>query len=252
MSTPDVSIIICVYNEMGRIEAGLQDVLTSVGARSERVEILVIDNCSTDGTREWLETCAYPEITKIFNERNLGKGGSIKKGIAASRGNFVVIHDPDLEYRADDIWTLTAAMAETGASMALGSRILSKRPNYAYVANYWGVIFLTSIINVLFGCRLTDSATAMKLMDGELVRNMRWRSNSFNLDFELVAQIAHVGGTVIERQAYYAPRTRAEGKKIRIVRDGIESLVAILKCRLMSRSSIIDEKIRRRLLNSVR
>lgn len=235
---------------MGRIEAGLQDVLASVAKRSERTEILVIDNRSTDGTREWLEAFPPDGITRIFNERNLGKGGSIKKGIAASRGRRVVIHDPDLEYRADDIWILIDAMRETGASMVLGSRILSERPNYAYVANYWGVIFLTTIINILFGCRLTDSATAMKLMDGELVRSMRWRSNGFNLDFELVSQIAHIGGVIIERQAHYTPRTRAEGKKIRAIKDGVESLLAILRCRLMHRSSVIDEKIRRRILNS--
>jgi len=252
MSAIEVSIIICVYNEKPRIEAGLEDVLASVARRPERVEILVIDNCSTDGTREWLKACSYPHITKIFNERNLGKGGSIRKGIAASQGRFVVVHDPDLEYRADDIWTMVDCMRETGASMVLGSRILSEKPTYAYVANYWGVIFLTTVINVLFGCRLTDSATATKLMDGELVRNMRWRSNGFNLDFELVAQIAHVGGKVLERQAHYAPRTKAEGKKIRAVKDGIESLLAILRCRLMPRSSVIDEKTRRHILQSNR
>ncbi|MBL6945529.1 MAG: glycosyltransferase family 2 protein [Rhodospirillales bacterium] len=252
MNAIEVSIIICVYNEKARIEAGLEDVLASVAKRSERVEILVIDNCSTDGTREWLQANARPEISMIFNERNLGKGGSIKKGIAASKGRFVVIHDPDLEYRADDIWTMVDCMRETGASMVLGSRILSQRPNYAYITNYWGVIFLTTIINVLFGCRLTDSATATKLMNGDLIRNMRWRSNGFNLDFELVAQIAHVGGKVLECQAHYAPRTKSEGKKIRAVKDGIESLLAILRCRLISRSSIIDDEIRRRILGPSR
>jgi len=239
MPQPDLTILLCVFNEIGRIEAGLRDVLQSVENRPEGVEILIIDNCSTDGTREWLQTVDHPLVKVVLNPANLGKGGSIKRGIELSRGRFVVIHDPDLEYRADDIWVLVERMRETGAAMVLGSRIYSSPPHYAYVLNYWGVVFLTSVINVLYGCRLTDSATAMKLMDGDLVRRLKWDSNGFDLDFELVSRIARTGGKILECQAAYAPRTKAEGKKIRAFRDGSLALLAILKSRFIPMSRIL-------------
>lgn len=239
MPQPDLTILLCVFNEIGRIEAGLQDVLQSIEHRHETVEILIIDNGSTDGTRAWLETVSHPSVRVILNPANLGKGGSIKKGIGLSRGRFVVIHDPDLEYRADDIWGLVERMRETGASMVLGSRILNSPPKYVYALNYWGVVFLTGLINLLYGCRLTDSATAMKLMDGDLARRLLLDSDGFDLDFELVARIARTGGNILECQAAYAPRTKAQGKKIRAVHDGWLALLAILKSRFIPLSKIL-------------
>jgi glycosyltransferase involved in cell wall biosynthesis len=229
----------CAYNEIGRIEKSYEDLLESRKNRNEKIEILFIDNGSTDGTREWLQTITDPDVKLIFNETNLGKGGSIKKGIQLSEGKYVVIHDPDFEYRAADVWKCYDHAKETGAAFVLGSRILGDEVRYEYLANYLGVKFLSFVINVLYGCRLTDTATAMKLLDGDVIRSLSLRCNGFDLDFELVTRVARSGGRIVEVPAEYYPRTVAEGKKIKAIQDGLASLKVILKDRFVSRSSIL-------------
>ena len=238
-SKPDLTIILCVYNEMGRIQPALEDLLTSLDGRSETVEIMVLDNHSTDGTREWLRQLDNSRIRVELNERNLGKGGSIKKAIKMSHGQYVVIHDPDLEYRAQDVWRLFNLARKRRASLALGSRILGGQIRYRYLRNYIGVWILTRIICFLYGCRVTDAATAMKLMNGDLARSLRLKSNGFDLDFELVARIARLGGVVLEAPIEYHPRSKEEGKKLREWRDGLLALRVILRDRLLPRSQFV-------------
>ncbi len=236
---PLLSVIVCAYNEMGRIQPALDELLASMNGRSEDTEIIVLDNASTDGTGEWLQTFRHPSVTVALNGQNLGKGGSIQKGIRLSRGRWVVIHDPDLEYRAQDIWGLLEQARRTGASLVLGSRVLGGEVRYKYLQNYIGVCVLTWIIRALYGCRITDAATAMKMMDGELARRLRLESRGFDLDFELITRIVRLGGSVQEVPIDYQPRTKEEGKKIRAWRDGLLALRPILRDRLRPRSSFV-------------
>ena len=164
----------------------------------------------------------------ILNDHNIGKGGSIKRAFGLSRGRHVVIHDPDMEYRAADIWRLFDLARSDGASLVLGSRVLAGEVRYKYYRNYLGVLLLTWLTNVLYGCRVTDTATAMKLLDGDIARGVSWQCNGFDLDFELVSRIAAMRGRIDECGAEYYPRTRSEGKKIRAVRDGLMALRTIL------------------------
>ena len=235
----DLTVIMCAYNEMGRIQLALEDLAESRCGRDETVQIVILDNLSSDGTREWLGSVDNPDVQVVFNECNLGKGGSVRRGIALSTGRHVVIHDPDLEYRADDIWSLLHAARAEQAGMALGSRVLGGGVAYKYLGNYLGVRFLTSIINLLFGARLTDSATAMKLIDGEIARSMSFAATGFDLDFELVVRVLRLGHRIIERRVHYAPRTVAEGKKLRAFRDGALALKVILRDRLLPRSRFV-------------
>lgn len=235
----DVTVIMCVHNEMGRIQPALEDLLESRRVRQETVEIIILDNLSSDGTREWLESVEGPDIQVVFNEANLGKGGSIRRGIALSSGRYVVVHDPDLEYQGSDVWRLLDAARTEQADMALGSRVLGGNIAYKYLQNYIGVRFLTSVINLLYGSRLTDSATAMKLIDGEVARGLRLTSTGFDLDFELVARVLRLEGKVIEMRIQYSPRTIAEGKKVRAVRDGALALRVIVRDRLLPRSRFV-------------
>lgn len=229
---PALSIIMCAYNEIERIEGGLDDVLRSLNGRSDKVEILIFDNCSTDGTREWLSRFRHPLVRVEFNETNLRKGGSIKRGLQLARGHHVVIHDPDLEYRASDIWQMLESAYQTKASLVLGSRVLGGHTRYAYLQNYLGVRFLTWLINVLYGCRITDAATALKLLDRDMARRLDLRCDGFDLDFELVAAVVRSGGRVEEVPVEYYPRTLEQGKKIRAWRDGMMALKTILVNRL--------------------
>ncbi|TAJ10888.1 MAG: glycosyltransferase family 2 protein [Nitrospirae bacterium] len=230
---PDLTIIMCVYNEMGRIQASLDELFKALEGRRELVEVLVLDNCSTDGTREWLKTVIHPVAKVQFNERNLGKGGSVKRGMKLSRGRHVIIHDADQEYQASEIWTMLDRANETKSQLVLGSRVLGGciRHEYVYYRNYLGVRFLTWLINALYGCRITDAATALKLMDGDVARSLDLRCSGFDLDFELVARVVRKGYTVEETAVQYRPRTKREGKKIRAWRDGLLALWAILVTR---------------------
>jgi GT2 family glycosyltransferase len=176
-----------------------------------------------------------PEVQVLFNDANLGKGASIKRGIASSNGKYVVIHDPDLEYEASDVWDLLNAAREENARVVLGSRVLGgEHISYQYRANYLGVMFLTACINVLYRSRLTDPATAMKLLDGDLARSLKLRSTGFDLDFEIVVRLLRLGHNIVEKRVKYIPRTRTEGKKLRAWRDGLHALRVILRDRILS------------------
>jgi dolichol-phosphate mannosyltransferase len=225
---PALSIIMCAYNEIERIEEGLNDVLRSLEGRSANVEILIFDNCSTDGTREWLSGLRHPLVRVELNERNLGKGGSIRRGLRLARGQHIVIHDPDLEYRASDVWHMLEMAYQTKASLVLGSRVLGGTARYVYLQNYLGVRFLTWLINVLYGCHITDAATALKLLEREMAQRMDLQCDGFDLDFELVAAAVRLGGKVEEVPVEYYPRTREQGKKIRALRDGLLALKTII------------------------
>ena len=236
---PELSIVMCTFNEMGRIEPAIDDLASSIDGRSDSVEIIVLDNGSTDGTREWLQAVRMPNFQVVFNESNLGKGGSVKKGIRISRGKYVVIHDPDMEYRAADLWRLLDAAREEGVAMVLGSRVLGGHVAYHYLANYLGIWFLTKLINVLFGSRITDAGTATKLLNGELARGLRLQGTGFDLDFEIVARVSRLGHRISERRIEYFPRTKAQGKKLRAWRDGLLSLRTILRDRILPRRRFV-------------
>lgn len=230
---PTLSIILCVYNERERLPRAFDELLESLHQREEHIEILIVDNGSSDGTREWLAGLSVPRVRILLNEQNVGKGGSIRRALAESRGDYVVIHDPDCEYLAADIWPLLDRMRGESADLGLGSRLAEGRVRFVYIQNYFGVWGLTTLINLLYGCRITDAATAMKMLRGDLARRLALVSTGFDLDFELVVRIARLGGRIVETGVQYFPRSRREGKKIRALRDGLSALRVILRDRLV-------------------
>ncbi|MBU2510661.1 glycosyltransferase family 2 protein [bacterium] len=236
---PDLTIIICSYNEIGRIEQTYVDLLQTLELRQEKPEIFFIDNGSTDGTREWLSKIEHPDVQVIFNEHNLGKGGSLKKGIGLSTGNYVVVHDSDFEYRAADVWKCYDQAESQKASLVLGGRFANGRTDSYHLVNYLGVRFLTLLINILYGCWIKDSASAIKLFKGDILRSINLESDGFELDFELVARVARIGGKVLEVPAAFYPRTSEEGKKVRAFSDGFASLKVILKNRFLPQSMLL-------------
>lgn len=237
-STPDVSFILCCYNEEERIREALEQVLVFIDGVEEDTEVLVIDNGSEDKTREIIATFSHPNLQVILNETNLGKGGSIRKGIDLARGKHIVIQDPDLEYLVEDSWEVYLKVVKEKAQMGLGTRVSPGATRFIYLQNYLGVLFLTQTINILFGTKITDSATATKVMESNLIKTLRLDASGFNLDFQLITRIARGGGTVVEHPVRYFPRTVAQGKKIRPVKDGLASLIAILRDRILPASQI--------------
>jgi glycosyltransferase involved in cell wall biosynthesis len=233
-----LSIIICVYNEHRTIhEAIEQACAVDLGPGWEK-EIVVVDNFSTDGTREFLQSLDLPgvgecPIRAIFHPRNLGKGASVRTGIAEVSGDYFVIFDADLEYEAADLAHLAAAVVPGETIAVFGSRTSGGRRIYKYAKNYWGVRFLTAVANLLYGSRLTDIAAGLKLVRLEVARSLNLGTSGFDLDFELPCRLIKRGYEIAEVPIAYHPRGFEEGKKIKAFRDGFRSLWAIVKTRFV-------------------
>ncbi len=165
-----LSVIICCYNEAATIEDVIE--LTrrvELGGGWER-EIIVVDNFSTDGTREILESISEPDTTAIFHERNMGKGASIRTGISVMKGSYMIIQDADNEYDPAEHASFCRLADETSAAAIFGSRVLGGDVKYEYAHAYLGVRFLTAVTNLLFGGRLTDVATATKMVRADVIQ----------------------------------------------------------------------------------
>lgn len=246
-----LSVIICCYNE--------KNTIADVIARTQAVdlgpgwsrEIIVVDNFSTDGTREILQEIDDPEIRVIFHERNMGKGMSIRTGIAHMRGDYMLIQDADWEYDPAEHPKFCEKAAATQAAAIFGSRVLGGQAKYEYTHAYLGVRVLTAVTNLLFGGNLTDVATATKMVRADVVKSLNLTTTDFNLDFELPNKILLAGHEILEIPISYNPRTYAEGKKI-TSRDGLKALLVMLRDRLgLSAVLKTDAKLKRPSANEV-
>jgi len=229
-----LSIIICAYNERRTIlDAIRQAHAVDLGPGWEK-EIIVVDNFSTDGTRELLQTVNLPDVRVIFHPRNLGKGTSVCTGMAEAHGDYFVIFDADLEYEADDLPRMVAAIVPDKTIAVLGSRTLGGRKIYKYARNYWGVRLLTALANLLYGSRLTDIAVGLKLARLDVARSLNLGGSGWGLDFELPCRLLKHGYDIVEVPVAYHPRTIKEGKKLnRPFRTGLRALWVILKTRFV-------------------
>jgi glycosyltransferase involved in cell wall biosynthesis len=226
-----LSVIICCFNERSTIENVVQATkAVDLGPGWER-EITVIDNNSIDGTREVLREMNEPDITIILNEKNLGKGGSIRIGIQKMTGDYMIIQDADSEYNPEDHTRFCQYVDKYEPAAIFGSRILGGDVKYEYVHAYFGVRFLTAMTNLLFRSELTDVATATKMVKADLVKALNLTCSGFDLDFELPDKIILSGHEIHEIAIDYDPRTYADGKKIKAV-DGLIALKIMLRDRL--------------------
>ena len=226
-----ISIIVCVFNERDTIETVLERIQTVDFGAGWNKEVLVIDNCSTDGTRELLQASRWSDTEIILNPRNLGKSGSIRAAISRLSGDYAVIQDADLEYHPNQLPMLLRKAQSDGAVAVLGSRVLGGRPQYIYYHAFLGVRLLTALTNMLYGSRLTDVATAIKMVRSDVLKSLQLVGTGFELDFELVDKLLLAGHTVHEVALEYDPRSYSQGKKIRAI-DGVRALWVILRDRM--------------------
>jgi dolichol-phosphate mannosyltransferase len=224
-----LSIIICAYNEKDSILTVL-DRVNAVDFGSWEKEILVVDNCSTDGTREILQELNLPHTRVIYQPQNMGKGNSIRTAIQHLSGDYAVIQDADLEYDPQDL-RLLVHEAEKGKVAIFGSRTLGGRAVYKYARAYWGVRLITGMMNLLFGGRLTDAATATKMVRSDVLKALNLVGNGFDLDFELPDKLLIAGVDIAEVPISYNPRSYEEGKKIK-ASDGLKAFGIMLRDRL--------------------
>jgi len=222
-----LSIIICAYNERRTVvEAINQAHAVDFGPGWER-EVVVVDNCSTDGTRELLQKVEMPDVRIIYHPQNLGKSASMLSGIHAATGDYFVIFDADLEYDAADLPRLVEEIIPGETVAVFGSRTSGGRRVYQYAENYWGVRILTQLANLLFHADLTDIAVGTKLARVDVVRALKLSAHEFDLDFELPCKLLKHGHEIIEVPIAYHPRTAAQGKGLvgaKAIRTGFRVL----------------------------
>ncbi|HHN94562.1 MAG TPA: glycosyltransferase family 2 protein [Anaerolineae bacterium] len=230
-----LSVIICAYNERRTIaEAIRQASQVDLGDGWEK-EVIVVDNFSTDGTRELLQTVDEPNVRVILHPRNLGKSASVLTGIREATGDYFAIFDADLEYEAEDLARMAAAVVPGETVAVFGSRTLGGRRIYKYAQNYWGVYLLTHVTNLLYGSRLTDIAAGPKLARVDIVRSLGLKPHDFDLDFELPCKLLRRGYEIVEVPIAYHPRTAEEGKGLvgwKAFRTGFRALWIIIRTRL--------------------
>jgi dolichol-phosphate mannosyltransferase len=253
-----LSVLMPVYNEC----ATLREILKRVENVPIEKEIVLVDNCSTDGTRELLQEMlergeAVPGeanageaavdargtiLRVILQERNNGKGSSVRRALEAARGEWIIVQDADLEYDPQDYLKLLLAAQKWEASpgrkeqdvAVFGTRLsrgsLARR-NQLQDAFLVGRIGLSVAFRVLYATSLSDVATCYKLMRRHVAQSLGLQADGFDLDFEIAARLRRRGVRIVEVPISYQPRGKGEGKKIRALQDGSRALWTLLKYR---------------------
>jgi glycosyltransferase involved in cell wall biosynthesis len=223
-----VSIIVPVYNEAATVTAVL-DRLLSVALPAPR-EVVVVDDGSTDGTRDALD--AYPargDVRVIHAATNGGKGAAIRLGLAEARGTILAIQDADLELDPAQLGELLVPIVEGRARVVYGSRFLAGQPDAPFMT-LLGNRLLTRATNAIYGARLTDMETCYKLMETAVARSLHLEANRFDIEPEITAKLLRAGHVIHEMPVRFQPRSRAQGKKIRW-RDGVTALAVLWRHR---------------------
>ena len=225
---PLISIVVPVYNEV-RTVASVIERLFAIDLPAPR-EILVVNDGSTDGTREVLDQIPRrPELRIIHAEKNGGKGSAIRTGFANASGTIVAIQDADLELDPAQLAALVKPILDGRTRVVYGSRFLAGRPAAPWLSIAANEV-LTGVTNVLFGGRLTDMETCYKVMAADIAKSLNLESNRFDIEPEITAKLLRAGHTILELPVRFEPRSRAQGKKIGW-RDGVRAIQVLLKYR---------------------
>lgn len=225
-----VSIIIPCYNEHKTIDQIVNKILSQ---NKIEKEIIIIDDCSTDGTKEILQKNINSKVDKIiYNKKNFGKGFCIKKGIEISTGQIVLIQDADLEYDPSDYNKILKPIFEGNADVVYGSRFVGSEEKR--VLFYWhsvGNYLLTTLSNIFSNLNLTDMENCYKAFKSDLIKSINLEEERFGFEPEITAKIAKKKIRIFEVGIKYFGRTYSEGKKI-TWRDGFSALRCIIKYNL--------------------
>lgn len=225
-----LSVLIPAYNEIKSIDT----LLEKIQAVPLTKEIIIVDDGSTDGTRDRLATYAsVPNIRVVYHEHNQGKGAAIRTAIQHMTGDIAIIQDADLEYEPQDYLALVQPIVDGREKVVYGSRFLNRENRHSYMSFYIGGQVVTLLTNVLYNQRLTDEPTCYKVFDSHLLRSIPLDCTRFEFCPEVTAKVAKRGIRIKELPINYYPRSIAEGKKISWF-DGLEAIWVLFKYRVVN------------------
>jgi len=210
------------YNE----EATLSEIVGKVLKIPYLLELIIVDDCSTDETSRIAEELSqtYPQVRVAHTPKNSGKTEALKTGFALTRGSIVIVQDADLEYDPNEIFSVIKPIIDGHADVVYGSRFLvRKATRVLYFYHYLANKFLTFFSNLLTNLNMTDVETGYKAFRGDIIRNMHITSSGFGFEIEVTAKIAKLGCPIYEVPISYYGRTYEQGKKIGVM-DGIVAL----------------------------
>jgi glycosyltransferase involved in cell wall biosynthesis len=228
-ASDSLTILMPVFNERETIEAAIADALGAELAVRSR-QLVIVDDGSTDGTREWLAAASLPDNVQVVEHpANKGKGAAIRTGLQHAQGTISAILDADLEYAAADLGPVLEPLLEGKARVVFGTRAWTSQSSFSF----WYVMgnkSVTMATNVLYNCWISDVMTCHKAMSTELFRSLRLRERGFAIEPEIAARVLQSGERIYEVPIGYAARSRDEGKKLTAL-DGVRVLRTLVRCR---------------------
>ncbi|WP_193197638.1 glycosyltransferase family 2 protein [Nostoc sp. MG11] len=227
-----LSVVIPCYNELGTISKVVEAVKASP---VKNCEIIIVDDCSIDGTTKLLRSKIEPQVDQvIYHNKNRGKGAALKTGFAVATGDIVIVQDADLEYDPQEYPLIIQPILDDKADVVFGSRFQGGKPHR--VVYYWHMVgntFLTMLSNMFTNINLTDMETCYKAFRREVIQSITIEENRFGFEPEITAKVAKMECRIYEVGISYYGRTYKEGKKIGW-KDGVRAIICILKYNLFS------------------
>ncbi len=225
-----ITVLIPVYNELNTLETILKKVEETNLCGLEK-EIILIDDYSTDGTRDILKNLES-KYKVLYHDKNMGKGAALKTGFANMTGDIVIIQDADLEYEPKDYENLVKEVYEGNADIVYGSRLMGKPDDSFIWTHLWGNRLITFVANILYGQKLTDIETCYKVFKRELLDGVDVKSHRFDFEPEITAKMLKKKAKFMELPISYSGRGHNEGKKI-TWKDGFGAIWALIKYRFV-------------------
>ena len=222
-----LTIVMPVYNEVETVSK----VIDRVVNLEMEIELIVVDDGSTDGTREVLKKLEQDEVRIVFHEKNMGKGAAVRTGYQHAKGEFVTIQDADLELNPDEIPSLLKPLLEGTADVVYGSRFVFGF-NHRSKLNAFANWFLSGLTNILYGTQVRDMEACYKVFRTELLTKFTLRANRFDFEPEITAKLSKMGLRIVELPVSYKPREFTDGKKIHW-KDGFEAIYTLVKYRFI-------------------